>query len=114
MQSLKQNKILLALFGISLVAFLIYHFGGLGKGPVIDPVLMGNQVVSDQTTTEILGLLNRMQQASIDGQLFSSTAWTSLVDQSATLPNDTPGRQDLFGGSLRSQIAPVSTTTGQR
>ena len=115
MQSLKQNKILIGLFLVSLVAFLIYHFSGLKDTTVIDPLLVGNEVVSDQTTSDILSLLDKMQQASIDGQLFTSTAWTSLVDQSAVLPTDTPGRSDLFAGPLRSQTTPViSTTTGQR
>lgn len=111
MQALKQNKILLSLFVVSLLTFVIYKVTGVEDEVVIDPLLVGNQVVMDQTTTEILNLLSRMQQASIDGEIFSSTAWKNLVDQSVVLPTDTPGRPDLFTGALRSQGQFVSTTS---
>jgi hypothetical protein len=115
MQSLKQNKILLGLLAISLIAFSFYHFSGSQDAIVIDPLLVGNSVVEDKVTADILILLNQMQQASIDGELFTSTAWTSLVDQSIVLPSDTPGRPDLFTGSLQSaQVVSAFGTTTRR
>jgi len=111
MQSLKQNKILLTLFVLSLVAFLFYQFSGSEDVVVLDPLLVGNEVVEDQATTQILLLLNQMQQASIDGRVFTSTAWTSLVDQSIALPTDAPGRPELFTGPLRSQGVSIPATT---
>ncbi len=111
MQSLKQNKTLVTIFLISLVAFLFYQFKGKDT-VVIDPALVGNEVVSDQTTADILLLLNKMQQASIDGDFFTSTAWTNLVDQSTPLPTDAPGRSNLFEGTLQGQsISPVASTS---
>lgn len=104
MQSLKQNKILLTVFILSTIAFLFYHFFGASEDIVtFDPILVGDEVVNDQTSAQILLLLNQMQQASINSQIFTSTAWKSLIDQSIVLPTDIPGRPDLFSGPLRSQ-----------
>lgn len=110
MQSLKQNKILLGLLVISLIAFLLYHFGIDEDTVIVDPLFVGNSVVENKETADILLLLNQMQQASIEGDLFTSTAWTNLVDHSIVLPSDTPGRQDLFGGGLQT-IFIVGTTS---
>lgn len=100
---------------ISLIAFLFYHFSGGEDLVVIDPLLVGNQVVEDKVTADILLLLNQMQQVSIDDQLFTSTAWTNLVDQSTTLPTDNPGRADLFAGPLQSaQVFSAFGTTSRR
>lgn len=111
MQSLKQNKILVTVFLISLVAFLFYQFAGKDV-VVIDPALVGNEVVADQATADMLSLLYKMQQASIDADFFTSTAWTNLVDQSASLPTDAPGRSNLFDGTLQGQsVSPVASTS---
>lgn len=115
MQSLKQNKILLGLLVISLIAFLAYHFSGGEDAVVIDPLLVGNEVVEDPLTTEILGLLSQMEQARINADFFTTTAWTNLVDQSIILPTDTPGRPDLFTGPLQSaQVVSAFATTSRR
>jgi len=108
MQSLKQNKILLALFIIALVAFLIYQFGGAST-PVEDP-LFSDQTVEDSIAQDVLVLLNKMQQARIDSDLFTATSWTTLVDYSISLPDDIPGRPELFTGPLRGN-ASVATST---
>lgn len=115
MQSLKQNKILLGLFTVSLIAFLIYHFSGGKDVVVIDPLLVGNTVVEDPVTSDILILLNQMEQARINVDFFTTTAWTNLVDQSVVLPTDAPGRSDLFTGPLQSaQVISVFATTSRR
>ena len=114
MQSLKQNKLLIILFIISLVAYLIYQFGG-SLTPTEDPALLGGGV-EDAIVQDIVVLLDQMQQARIDTELFTATSWTSLVDYSITLPQDTPGRPELFDGVLRGNTSlntatPVATST---
>lgn len=97
MESLKKNKFLLIFFGISLIAFLVYQFSGVFTST--DTTTEITQV-DNTTSIEILRLLNQMQQAKIDTELFTSTAWMALVDYSVPLPNDPPGRPDLFGSSF--------------
>jgi len=106
MESLKKNKVLIIIFSVSLVAFLIYQFGGIFKGSIIDTVEVSP--VDEANTAEILKLLSQMQQAKIDSELFSGSAWTSLVDYSIPLPNDVPGRPDLFSDTLQSAPAQVN------
>jgi len=99
MESLKKNKILLIVFGISLVAFLMYQFSGIFNFVEVDVVEVSPADVA--TTAEILTILSKMQQAKIDSELFTGSAWTSLVDYAIPLPNDVPGRTDLFGPTLQ-------------
>lgn len=106
MESLKKNKILLTVFGISLVAFLFYQFSGTFKSSVVDIVEVNP--VDEAATAEILTLLTQMQQAKIDSELFTSSAWTSLIDYSIPLPNDVRGRPDLFGPTFRSTPSQVT------
>lgn len=108
MQSLKQKKLLIVLFIISLVAFLIYLFGD-SFTPKEDPAFVGGGV-EDTIVQDIVVLLGQMQQARIDTELFTATSWTSLMDYSIALPQDTPGRPELFGGVLRANASLNSTT----
>lgn len=108
MQALKQNKMLLILFVVSLVAFLVYQFGGTVV-PSEDPSLAVG-TVEESITQDILSLLDKMQQAQINSELFTATSWTSLVDYSIDLPSDTPGRLDLFSGTLQGN-APATIST---
>ncbi len=105
MESLKKNKILLTIFGISLVTFLLYQFGGIFQSTRIDVVEVSP--ADEAATAEILTLLNKMQQAKIDSDLFTSSAWKSLVDYAIPLPNDVPGHPDLFGPIRQSSPSPV-------
>jgi hypothetical protein len=99
MESLKKNKVLITIFILALLAFLGYQFGGTLKNEVTDVIEVN--AADEAATTEILTLLNQMQQAKIDSELFTSTAWANLVDYSISLPTDTPGRPDLFGATLK-------------
>ncbi|MCX6703118.1 MAG: hypothetical protein NTV02_00290 [Candidatus Zambryskibacteria bacterium] len=117
MESLKHNKKLVILLAISFIAFLAYQFGGVLMPKNND--FSVDTATEDTITKDILVLLNQMQQARIDGDLFTSTAWTTLVDYSIPLPSDVPGRADLFGVSLGSSGSnapkiPVATTTVSR
>ncbi len=99
MESLKKNKTLLIVFGISLVAFLFYQFGGALTSVTGQPVVIE---ADGQETTDILKSLDQMQRARIDTELLSSTVWTSLVDHAVALPTDVPGKTDLFGSTIQS------------
>lgn len=110
MESLKKNKTLVILFVISLIAFLGYEF----KGMIISDTPTAS--VDTSITSEILSSLSEMQQAKIDSDLFTSTAWKNLVDYSIVLPSDTPGRPELFGSTFQSTgggttVLATTTTT---
>lgn len=108
MESLKKNKVLLIVFGVSFIAFLFYQFGGVFKSATVSVV--ETSPVDEATTSEILTLLSQMQQAKIDTELFTSSTWTTLVDYAVPLPTDVPGRPDLFGSAL----APASLQASVR
>ncbi len=100
MESLKKNKILLIVFIISVIAFLFYQFGNVFESATVS--VIETSPVDEAATAEILTLLGQMQRAKIDTELFASSAWTSLVDYSIPLPNDVPGRPELFSGGFTS------------
>lgn len=112
MESLKKNKTLVILLVISLVAFLGYEFQGM--------FVSNTEVAAVDTslTSDILNSLSEMQQAKIDSDLFTSSAWVKLVDHSIVLPNDAPGRPELFGTSFQSTggttVSATTTTTTKR
>lgn len=112
MESLKQNKTLLVLFFISLIAFVLYQFGGsLNLGISSNNTI---EVADDAATADILRLLGQMQQAQINSDLFSSSAWTNLIDHSVALPTDAPGRPELFSGTFQINQTVSQTVTPSR
>jgi hypothetical protein len=95
MESIKKNKVLLSMFVITLVAFIYYFFfSGSGSSTPAPSVAVSGQ--SDQVGSQVLQMLNQISTVQIDQSLFTSTAWLSLKDISSTLPNDIPGKNDLF------------------
>lgn len=114
MESLKKNKTLLIVLLISFVLFAVYELkGSIGGTTAVNTAPNANAAI----TTDMLSSLAEMQQATIDTTLFTSTAWVSLVDYSIQLPTDTPGRPELFGGTLQSTASKnvtLSTTTIKR
>ena len=93
MESLKQNKILLGIFGITAVLFFGYKFFG---SSLVSSVYEGGEI-SDQTVgQDVISLLNDLQKVNIDTDLFNSTIWKNLEDFSIVLPEDEVGNQNLF------------------
>jgi hypothetical protein len=115
MESLKKNKILLSLLGVTVLAVAAYYLffsGGSSTAPGSGSV--DTSLPAGGVGAQIVTMLNSINAASIDPTVFSSTAWTSLRDLSAPVPTNTPGRTDLFGalsGTSVFGIGTVSTTT---
>ncbi len=118
MESLKKNKILLSVFGITFLVFIYFMFfngssGGGGTSATINTD-MGTSTsagVAIQTPAgqEILQMLARLNLVQIDNDLFLEASWTSLQNFETTIPSNSPGKDDLFspigqsGTSLTSQ-----------
>jgi amino acid permease len=109
MESLKQNKILLSIFAIVVIIFLGYHFFG---SDITESIVTNTE--NQDSGSEFVVLLEKLKQVDINDNLFKSTAWTNLVDFSIVLPQDAPGKTDLFSkvGQIESfQPQYFSTTT---
>jgi hypothetical protein len=65
----------------------------------------------NKTTASVLRTLSALQKAQIDTSIFTSTLWNSLVDIGTPLPNNKPGKSDLFGAG---QIGTQSSSTPSR
>ena len=97
MEALKKNKILAAIFLITLIIFVYFTFfsGDGSNGASISTALNGPS--ADQTVGgEILSMLAQMSGVKIDNSLFSDTTWISLRDFSVTLPTNLPGKSNIF------------------
>ncbi len=145
MEYLKKNKILLGVFFVTLFAFLYYFLGtsstpvsvqnqptmmpGLGSGAPsmpgpggTGPAPMGGVGMTQTTNTvgtgsqDIVSLLSQIGRTTIDTSLFTDAAWGMLRDFSTPLPNDTPGKTDLFSpiGQTTTVSVPVPVITTKK
>ena len=101
MEALKKNKILLSILAVAIIIVIIY-FSFFNGGSSSAPTSTSGTTTSDTPPaggvgSNILTMLNTISSVSIDTTVFSSTAWTSLRDLSVPVPNNAPGRTDLFG-----------------
>lgn len=90
-------KLLLAL-AIIIVAFIVYKalfVGGDGGG--VEPGLETVGLDSTETgSDEFLNILLSLQQIELSSEVFSNPIFTSLVDFSTELKDQTPGRENPF------------------
>ena len=94
MEALKKNKFLLYVFIGTFVIFAGYFlWSALGSSSTSGQTTQGN---ASNTGASILASLQELSSAQIDTSLFQSSAWTSLQNISAPIPNDAPGKADLF------------------
>lgn len=91
-------KLLLAL-AIIIVAFIVYKalfVGGDSDGGV-SPGLEAVGLDSTETgSDEFLNILLSLQQIELSSEVFSNPIFTSLVDFSTELKDQTPGRENPF------------------
>lgn len=90
-------KLLLAL-AIIIVAFIVYKalFVG-GDGGAVEPGLETVGLDSNEAgSDEFLNILLSLQQIELSSEVFSNPIFTSLVDFSTELKDQTPGRENPF------------------
>ena len=100
MEALKKNKILLSILAGAIIIVIIYFsfFNGGSSAPTsTSGTTTSDTPPAGGVGSNILTMLNTISSVSIDTTVFSSTAWTSLRDLSVPVPNNAPGRTDLFG-----------------
>ena len=133
MESIKKNKILLSIFAIVFVVFIYSFFfsGGSSNSPeVINNLpgspnsLMGNipsgqgsvntgLLNNNKDQDDLVSILNKINTVVIDTSLFDKDAWTNLKDFSESIPNNTPGKNDLFAPVGQSNFYQAVTATSK-
>lgn len=110
MESIKKNKLLLSVFGITLVIFIYYMFFSGGSSSSSQPIsnVINGPEAQSLAGQEILRLLAQLGTVQIDNSLFSTPSWTSLQNFQTPIPSNTPGKTDLFAGQSGS-LQPVQT-----
>ena len=97
MEALKKNKILLSAFVLVFLLFISYFFIFNSSSSTIDTTVMTDEASAQFAAgQDILNMLHKITVLQIDNTLFTSVAWTTLRDSAASIPNDAPGKPNLF------------------
>lgn len=116
MQSLNRQKILLGVLAIVVIVAVIYY-SNLWKSTSVGEVLTmsGQEEVVGQ---DVLVIVNKLRQVTIDPSIFSDPLFTSLKDISITINPENQARFNPFapigvetGGDIQSWVR--TSTTNQ-
>lgn len=93
----KDKKIWIGVGVFVILAFLIYQFAGNG-GNADDGLFIdgGLDPIEEILGRDVLNLVDRMRNVSLDTEIFNSDTFKSLKDFSVEIPKQPTGRRDPF------------------
>ncbi len=113
-----REKILIGVLILLIVGYFGYQMFSGGSAPAAVSVSTTDSSATSSGVVgqDILTLVLKLQNISIDSSLFSSPLWTALKDSAAPLSPESQGRTDPFAalGSENAVAGPATTKTAAK
>jgi hypothetical protein len=107
------KKIITIVVTVAVLLIAIYYFFFRSPAPAVTLDQFGNPVATKVVGQDLIDLLNKLQNVTLDDSIFHDPAFINLTDYTVTLPNLPEGRSNPFDPFAGQVISSPVTAKGK-
>ena len=107
------TNIIIVIVVVLLIGAAGYYYINSDQSASQDLLVSTDAASTATVDSNLLAALQSLKQLKLDTAIFSDPIWLSLIDNSQTLPSQTPGRPNPFA-PLDPSLLPAPVTTAQQ